>query len=55
MGVTDEFATTHFVVGQHIALLVSRVDAGGSKRLTLMMFNFPKDVSAVASTCRPHG
>jgi hypothetical protein len=52
VGVTDEFATTHFVVGQRIALPVTRSDAGGSKRLMLMIFNFPKDVPKDASTCQ---
>ena len=52
VGVTDEFATTHFVIGQQIALPVTRIDVGGSKRLQLMMFNFPKDAShTVASGC----
>ena len=53
VGVTDEFTTTHFVVGQKIALPVTRIDAGGSKRLQLMLFNFPENVShTVASACQ---
>lgn len=41
VGVTDEFATTDYVVGEHISVPVSRVDENGYKELMFALFEFP--------------